>query len=77
MLDRYREAMGGRPSELDPAVYARQFTDWNKVSDWAESSMAWAVDAGIIQGDENGAVLPGGSATRAQAAAILQRYLDL
>ncbi len=77
MLDRYRVAMGGQVSDADPSAYAQRFTDWSKVSDWAVTSMAWAVDAGIIQGDENGAVLPGGSATRAQAAAIFQRYLDL
>ncbi len=76
MLDRYRAAMGGQASDADPSACAQRFKDWNRVSGWAVDSMAWAVEAGILQGDENGAVLPGGSATRAQAAAIFQRYLD-
>ena len=45
------------------------------VSAYAVMPMAWAVKAGLINGD-SGKLLPTGSATRAQAAAILIRYLD-
>lgn len=76
MLDRWRIAQGGTAFAGNTAAVGGRFADWGSVSAWAEASMAWAVDAGILQGNENGAVLPGGSATRAQTAAIFQRYLD-
>ena len=36
--------------------------------------MAWAVEAGLIQGTDVNTLEPEGNATRAEAAAILQRY---
>ena len=38
--------------------------------------MAWAVDAGLIQGLADGRLDPGGTATRAQTAVILQRLCE-
>ena len=38
--------------------------------------MSWAMYTGLIEGDENGAVTPAATATRAQAAAIMMRYLE-
>lgn len=50
------------------------FTDANKVSSFATDAMKWAVGAGIITG--SGSKLdPQSSATRAQVAAMLHRYL--
>lgn len=45
-------------------------------SDWAAQAMSWAISAGLIQGDENG-YRAGDTASRAEAAAILMRYIDL
>ncbi len=45
------------------------------VSSWAKAAMIWAMENGLIEGDETGAVNPGATATRAQAAALLARYL--
>ena len=53
------------------------YADAARVSPYAQSAFAWAVSAGIINGvEENGAALldPKGNATRAQAAAIIQRF---
>ena len=50
------------------------FTDANSVSDWAETAMAWAVEHGIITGMTDTTLVPQGSATRAQCAAMLMRY---
>lgn len=54
------------------------FADADSVSDWAETATRWAVGAGIISGteSENGSVLldPQGNATRAQIAAMMQRF---
>lgn len=50
------------------------FTDADNVSSYATNAMKWAVGAGIITG--SGSKLdPQGSATRAQVAAMLHRYL--
>ena len=45
-------------------------------SAWAEETMSWAVAEGLITGVTNDELQPQGNATRAQVAAILQRYLD-
>ena len=50
--------------------------DAASVSSWAQQAMSWAVYLGLIEGDENGAVTPAATATRAQAAAIFMRYLE-
>ena len=50
--------------------------DAGSVSSWAQQAMSWAVYIGLIEGDENGAVTPAATATRAQAAAIFMRYLE-
>ena len=50
-----------------------QFSDSNSVSNYAATAMRWAVGNGIING-ENGSLNPQGSATRAQVAAMVQRY---
>lgn len=52
------------------------FTDADKVGDWAEEAMAWAVAEGIVQGDTPTTLNPTGTATRAEAAAMLQRFLE-
>lgn len=46
------------------------------VSSWAENAMIWAVSEGIILGDEKGNVNPSNTATRAEVATILMRYID-
>ena len=38
--------------------------------------MAWAVAEGIVQGDTPTTLNPTGTATRAEAAAMLQRFLE-
>ena len=50
--------------------------DAASVSAWAGDAMVWAMNIGLIEGDENGAVTPTATATRAQAAAIFMRYIE-
>lgn len=52
------------------------FTDADQVGDWAEEAMAWAVAEGIVQGGTPTTLNPTGTATRAEAAAMLQRFLE-
>ena len=53
-----------------------QFTDGASVSDWAVDAMAWALNNGVITGMGDGILSPAGSATRAQAAAMLMRFVE-
>ena len=45
-------------------------------SAWAEEAMQWAVAEGLISGVTTDTLQPQGAATRAQVAAILQRFLE-
>ena len=53
-----------------------QFTDGASVSDWAVDAIAWALNNGVITGMGDGILSPAGSATRAQAAAMLMRFVE-
>ena len=51
------------------------FNDADSVGGFAREAMQWAVGNGIISGTGNGTLDPQGEATRAQVAAMLQRYI--
>lgn len=50
------------------------FSDSESVAGWALVNMKWAVGAELINGMEDGTLLPNGKATRAQVAAITMRF---
>lgn len=52
------------------------FTDKDSVSAWAQEAMKWAVGNGIINGRENNLLDPKGTATRAEIAAMLHRFIE-
>ncbi|MDD2189828.1 MAG: S-layer homology domain-containing protein [Eubacteriales bacterium] len=52
------------------------FNDAAGVSGWAETAMKWAVKNNILNGVGNSELDPAGIAQRAQAAAILQRFIE-
>ena len=53
------------------------YVDTADISSWAGQAMCWAVATGVIEGDENSALTPKASTTRAQAAAMLMRFIEL
>ena len=53
-----------------------RFSDRYSISDYAISSMRWAVGAGVITGYADGTLNAYGYATRAEAAAMIQKYCD-
>ncbi len=53
------------------------FDDGETVSVWAYDAMSWALNNGVITGVSDDMLLPGNTATRAQCAAILMRYMEL
>ena len=72
MLQRYAKYVARNTSgSTDLTVYS----DASKVADWARSAMEWAVSGGFITGKGGSVLSPDGCATRAEAAAILMRYV--
>ena len=53
------------------------YTDAARVNDWARDAMTWAVANGIINGATATTLDPQGTATRAQCAAMLMRFVEL
>jgi hypothetical protein len=51
------------------------YTDADAISEYARDAMAWAVAKGLITGRTATTLAPQGTATRAEAATLLQRYL--
>ena len=51
-----------------------QFPDGNQLQEWARPAMTWANGNELINGHDDGTLEPGGTTTRAQAAAILMRF---
>ncbi len=62
---------------IDTTVYDTEmlesFGDAQSISSWALDAMQWVCENGIINGTESG-LIPQGTATRAQSAAIFQRF---
>lgn len=53
------------------------FKDAAQVSPYARTAMAWAVDNGLLTGRTQTTLVPGGTATRAELAVILERFAAL
>ena len=53
-----------------------RYSDAAAISSWATDVMRWAVAENLISGVTNDTLQPQGAATRAQVAAILQRFLS-
>ena len=53
------------------------YADGGKTSAWAVNAMEWAVSVGLFKGDDNGNLNPGGNATRAEVATLLQRMVGI
>jgi len=66
-----------RAARLDSADPSMQFSDSSSVSDWARSPIATATAKGLINGYEDGTVRPKSNATRAEAAAVVLRVLQM
>ena len=73
LLYRYAQTQNMDVSEkADLGDYA----DAEQVSAYAREAMAWAIGNGIVEGVDAATLAPKGTATRAQAAAILMRFLE-
>ena len=72
ILYRYAKQKG---YDVSKSAALTAFSDADKVSGYASEAMQWAVAEGLLQGS-NGKLNPQGSATRAQVATILMRFME-
>ena len=63
-----------RGADVSQRAELSRYRDAGSVSAWAKDAMAWANAAGLINGVTTSTLVPRGSATRAQAAAIFMRF---
>ncbi len=59
----------------DTEISLEDYYDFDKISDWAVNSMAWAIENEIIFPDENTCLLPKKKLTRARACSIIVKYI--
>ena len=53
-----------------------KFKDADKITDYAETAMGWAVGSGLVKGKSGNLLDPQGTATRAEIAAMLHRFIE-
>ena len=73
ILERYADFKGLATEEAGDLT---SFIDATDVSEWATGNVTWAVGAGLLNGRDDGTLDPLGNATRAEVAAMLQRFLE-
>ena len=53
-----------------------KFKDADKITDYAKTAMGWAVGSGLVKGKSGNLLDPQGTATRAEIAAMLHRFIE-
>ena len=76
MLWRYAVAQGYDVS-IGESTNILSYADFDKISEYAVPAMQWACGSGIVTGVTDSTLAPQGTATRAQCAAMLMRFVEL
>ena len=74
MLYRYAEYKDYDTTQGGMAI--REFEDYEEISDWALEGLDWAVNAELVNGVGNNTIAPLSSATRAETATLLMRFIE-
>ena len=69
----YRYAQSKGQGFTGAWMFLLDYPDASEISSWADEAMHWCVMNGIING-KDGKLVPGGDASRAEAATMLMRY---
>lgn len=75
-LYRYSEFLGLSIGDYSSSSLIYKFSDGANVSDYAVNAMNWAIDIGLFQGDNYGALNPQNPATRAEMVTIMTRFIS-
>lgn len=71
IMQRYSAYLG---NDVSARADLNNYTDADEISDWAHTSLEWAVSAGIISGRSETTLTPKGTATRAETAQIIYTF---
>lgn len=63
--------------DMETTPSEKQFADWGAVSPWAREAMTWAIDSGIMNGNNESRLNPQYNMTRAQFCVMLYNARDL
>ena len=74
MLYRYAEYKSYDTAQSGADV--EEFADYEDISDWALEGLDWAVNAGLVNGVGSNTIAPLSSATRAETATLLMRFIE-
>lgn len=74
ILYRYSDYKG---MDVSARADLSRYSDAAAIGDWATDVLSWANATGLITGMSADTIVPQGEATRAQTAAVLQRYLEM
>ena len=75
MLYRYAAAKGYDVS-IGESTNILSYADFASISEYAIPAMQWACGSGIVTGVTESTLVPQGTATRAQCAAMLMRFIE-
>ena len=73
ILWRYAQSKG---YDVSASADLTGFLDYVRISEYALPALQWAVGAGVMSGRGDGILAPQGTATRAEAAAMLMRFVE-
>lgn len=62
--------------DLHESTDLSTYKDYKKVSPWAENAFSWAIERGVIGGKSGNTLAPQEKVTRAELAAILNRFCE-
>ena len=77
ILYRYANTAGYDVDSDGTDTNTLSYDDASTVADYASAAMHWAISAGIIRGYEDNTLRPASTATRAEVAAIMQRFCQI
>ncbi len=72
-LAKYQLVVAGGSYDLS---YLDSFADGDKVSDYAQEPIRWAIEAGILNGDDQNRLNPQSSAKRSEMITMMVRFAD-
>ena len=72
LMIRYLNSQGWTLDKTNPAI---DFTDADKISDWAKDAVNSCTRMGLINGTDNNMVAPQKDATRMEASTVLARFV--
>ncbi|NLD88119.1 MAG: S-layer homology domain-containing protein [Clostridiales bacterium] len=73
ILYRFADFLDALPDDIDSSL---RYPDSGDISNWAESAALYCQSTGTITGRDGGSFVPQGTATRAEAAAIIRRFIE-